>query len=1145
MKLQRFILTTLLGLVCQWAAAQGVRISGTLSDNDGPIMMGNVVEVDANNRIISATQTDFNGNFSMQVKSTKNKLRFSYVGDKDKTVTIGSQTTFKVKLESATQIKEVKVIGRRGNAGGLMLQKKEIATSQQTMNMTEVEGLAFTSADEALQGQIAGLDIVSNSGNLGAGSQMRLRGVTTLSANANPLIVVDDKIFDNPDEDFDYANADEEQYSSLLSVNVEDIASITVLKDAAATAVWGSKGANGVIQIVTKRGARGKPRINFSYKFTGTWMPDGYELLNGDDYTMLMKEEFYNPTQQSDRTAKIAELNYDKSGYADWENWNNNTDWVDAVSKFGAMHDFTVNLTGGGQKATFRISAGYMHQNGTVIKQVFNRLTTRLALDYNVSERIKFSTDFSLTYNDNTKNYTQGSSAGNNAILAMAQQQAPNASVYRRNPDGSTTDEYFLMNRVDGTKESGADGAGNITSYQLSSVVGVGNPVAYANSSWLKEKAYTIIPDFSLSYELLGTGNDQHRLKFDGRVYFDIYAYSKPTYIPASLNNGYYYDYRNNYATNTETNNFGTGTSAKLTFTPHFNNEDFYTTMYAKYECGTTKYTYQYVEQNQIPNGLQSATVTGNMRSMSNQPSTTKSAWQNWIYNGHFSYKSRYNLTFLIRGDGKSAYGPKNPWFYSTSVSTRYNISEEPFFEKLKKVISMLGIRFSWGKSGNSNVAVDNYFNYYYNNGGAYAMITPKAMNGMKLDDLRPEKKTGINVGINLGLFNDMLTIDLDMYRNKTTDLLMKDIPIPMSSSWNGASTLTWGNVGAMENKGYTLVVNGNKFIKAGKFSMSASFNMAQNSNKLTEMDKRVLDKMNTDPVYSNRGYASRITHVVVGDPMCSIYGFNCLGVYQYSYEYLQNYNTQQKQKMGDAWTTAAYESQINQWLAEGKTFPVVTDENGRVIMQSNGQPQRMTYYSGEVPNGYSFNGGDAIYEDVNHDGTINKLDYKYLGNSLPKLTGGFSLTFNYGNWKLVTRFNFRYGSKLVNIARMNLESMYSNINQASSVTYRWRKDGDETVIPRALWNAGYNYQMSSRFVEDGSFLRLNNLQISYTFPKKQIKKYGLQNLSAYVTMTNLFCWTKYSGIDPEVASGVYTPSYDTSSTPRSRQVTATLSMGF
>ena len=389
MNIKKVIFTALLGVVCQLAVAQGVRISGTLSDADGPIMMGNVVEVDANNRIVSATQTDFNGNFSMTVKSTKNKLKFSYVGDKEKVMAIGTQTTFKVTLQPAnTVLKEVTVKGRRGSSGGLMLQKKEIAVSQQTMSMESVEGLAFTSADEALQGEIAGLDIVSNSGNLGAGTQMRLRGVTTLSANANPLIVVDDKIFDNPDEDFDFANADEEQYSSLLSVNVEDIASITVLKDAAATAVWGSKGANGVIQITTKRGSRGKPKINFSYKFTGTWQPDGYKLLNGDDYTMLMKEEFYNPTQSATATTNIAELNYDRS-WAEFENWNNNTDWVDAVKQFGAMHDFNVNLTGGGQKAQFRISAGYKHQTGSIIEQQFPRAwcSTTTSVIVSVSQR--------------------------------------------------------------------------------------------------------------------------------------------------------------------------------------------------------------------------------------------------------------------------------------------------------------------------------------------------------------------------------------------------------------------------------------------------------------------------------------------------------------------------------------------------------------------------------------------------------------------------------------------------------------------------------------------------------------------------------------------------------------------------------------
>jgi hypothetical protein len=160
-------------------------------------------------------------------------------------------------------------------------------------------------------------------------------------------------------------------------------------------------------------------------------------------------------------------------------------------------------------------------------------------------------------------------------------------------------------------------------------------------------------------------------------------------------------------------------------------------------------------------------------------------------------------------------------------------------------------------------------------------------------------------------------------------------------------------------------------------------------------------------------------------------------------------------------------------------------------------------------------------------------------------MQGGFSLTLQYSNWKLIARFNYRWGNKIINTARMGLESMYGTENQCSSVTYRWRKDGDVTEIPRALYGTGYNYQVSSRFVEDGSFLRFNNLQISYSVPKKSLKKYGLNSLSAYVTMNNLFCWTKYTGIDPEINAGTYTPASDGATTPRSKSITASLSFGF
>ncbi len=1148
----KFLLTLLFAVIAQTMWAQGKVISGTVEDAMGPIMMANVVERDANNRIVSATQTDMMGNFSMEIKNPKNKLVFSYVGNKTKIVNIGNQTTFNIKMESEnTTVSEVVVRGRRTSSGGLNIDKREISVSQQTFSMDKVEGMAFTSADEALQGEIAGLDIVNNSGNLGAGTSMRLRGVSTLSGNAEPLIVVDDKIFEYDKADFDPENIDEEAFSSLLAVSVDDIADIKVLKDAAATAIWGSQGANGVIMITTKRGARGKPKVTLGYKFTGTWMPKGYDLLNGDNYTMMLKEEFYNPTQSSSATSTINEINYiPAESWAEANNWNKNTDWVKEIKQFGEQHEANFNISGGGQKATFRISGSYSHQLGTIIKQKMDRLTTRLVLDYNVSDRIRFSTNFALTYTDNLKNYTYGSSKsdknkGHNQLLAMALAMAPNASIWRMDPYNNNTGEYFLMNP---TVNGMTPDDGNYTSQELQDVVAIGNPVAYANKSWQKEKTYSIVPDFNIKYELLGTENGKTRLTFNGRVYFDIYAYSKPTYMPGSLSNGSYTDDDYNFITNTESNQFKMGSRVELIFTPAFKNEDFYLTMLARYEAGTQKNTYQYIGQNAIPNGIESATVDAHLIGMDNQPSTTKSAWQDFVYNAHFSYKSRYTLGLSLRGDGNSKFGPKNPWFISPSVSLRYNLSEEPFFTPLRKVVSMLGIRGSWGITGSSNVSVDNYFNQYTSRAGRYGTGYYTTMSGMKLDDLRPQKKIGLNLGFNLGLLDDMFEFDLNLYKEKTKDLIMKNLPIPTSATWNTSTTLSFGNVGEMENKGWELSVTANKFIKVKKFSVSASVNLAQNINKLLEMDQRVLDNLNSQPSWSNRGSRSILSRVVVGDPLCSIYGFQSLGVFQYTYDYLTNYNTKQLQLQQQAVARGEtydwnYEAWINEQLAAGKTFPVATDEEGKVIMTNTGVPKHLTYYYGDTE--YEFRGGDAIYEDVNHDGTVNELDIKYLGNSLPKMQGGFSFTLQYGNWKLISRFNFRWGNKIINTARMGLESMYGTENQCSSVTYRWRKDGDVTVIPRALYGTGYNYQVSSRFVEDGSFLRFNNLQLSYSVPKKSIKKLGLNSLSAYVTMNNIFCWTKYTGIDPEIASGTYTPASDGATTPRSKSITASLSFGF
>lgn len=1119
------ILTLLLCVLAQMVMAQSKVISGTVEDALGPVMMANVTERDGNNRIVNATQTDMMGNFSMEIKNPKNKLVISYVGSKTQTLTIGDKTTFAIKLEDEkTTLNEVTVKGRRTNSGGLNINKKEITTAQQTFDLSEVEGMAFTSADEALQGEIAGLDIVSNSGNLGAGTTMRLRGVTTINGNAEPLIVVDDKIFDNPDQSFDFTAPTEEDYASLLSVNVEDIANISVLKDAAATAIWGSKGANGVIMITTKRGSRGKPSVNFSYKFTGTWQPKGYTLLNGDDYSMLLKEEYYNPNQSNTATSNIREINYDKS-WADYENWNNNTDWVKAVTQFGALHSYNLNISGGGKKATFRISGGYDHQTGSIIKQELNRLSTRLVLDYNVSDRIRFSTNFALVYTDNLQNYV--------GLLGIAQKMAPNMSIYRQDANGYDTNDYYIM-APEGTLNGNTPYTGNYSSYELRSIRALGNPVAYANLSWKRDKTYRITPDFNIKYELLGTESQKSRLTFNGRVDFDIYARSVPTYCSAGVQSMVWNDGGYSPADNTESNRLKVGGRAELVFTPYFKNEDITMSMLARYEMSTQRYSSQYIGEYSLPGGITSPTVDAAIKNLSSSNSRSNS--QNITYNSHFSYKERYNLGFSLRADGDSKFGPKQKWAYFPGLSLRYNLSEEPFFKSIRDVVSMAALRLSWGVNGKAPDSDYLFYNTYSSGTGAYGSYSK--MDGLKLDDLRWEKTTSYNVGANFGFLDDIIEIDFDYYHKDTKDLLQKSVTIPTTT---GYPTLAYQNVGRMTNDGWELNINANKFIKTKKFSLSAGFNISQNSNEIKEMDQRVLDNVNSSWTATSRG--SFQNRIQVGNPLGSIYGFRYKGVYQYTYDWLINEQTEK------GWTTDEFEAAINGMLAEGKTMPVVVGADGKVIMKSNGQPQRMVYNYNEGTATYSFQGGDAIYEDVNHDGQINALDIVYLGNSLPKLSGGFNFNITYGRWGLRARFMYRYGNKVVNAARMSLENMSGAYNQCSTVNWRWRKDGDVTPIPRAIYvydnGSAYNSQGSDRYVEDGSFVRFQNLQISYNFDKKLIKKWGINRLQFYASVNNLFCWSHYSGVDPEISVGGWGIATDYSQTPRSKSFTASFQVGF
>ncbi len=1070
------------------AQQAGDIISGTVSDDFGPVMMANVVEIDAANRIVASAVTDMSGNFSFKLKNPKDKLRVTYVGYKTVTLPF-NKTKYTVKLQDATTIQPLTVTAtRRAGGSGLNIPVDEISTAQQSINMSEFEGLSMTTVDEALQGRIAGLDIVANSGNLGAGTSMRLRGVSSINGSSEPLIVVDGNVWETNTNDFDFSSANEEKFAELLNVNPDDIESISVLKDAAATAIWGSQGSNGVIEIKTKRGTRGKTSVDYSFRLTATHQPNGYKLLNGDEYTMLLKEEYFNPSM-SDVASNIQELNYNPS-FAEYEMYNNNTDWLEQVKKTGWRQNHYLALSGGGEKAHFRVGAGYDHETGSIIEQQLDRFTSRVNLDYFVSDRIKIETNIALTYTKNHKN--------NGDLLSIAYVRMPNLSIFEQDKMGIDQDDYYSMLPT--------------VSSSLRDQLNHKNPVALAKLAKSNETSYNITPEFKLRYDLLGIDNDHSRLNYEGKVVFNIFNRYNDNFMPLSLSTTGWNDTGSNSTSSDMSKSLGVTTTHTLTFTPVFRNRDHSLTMMLRGQLTSGTSSSQNTSAWGLPSGtIQSTAAEGIINNMSTGSGQWRSMY--FTYSAHYAYKGRYMADFSVRRDGSTKFGDDQRWGNFPALSLRWNISREPWFQKALPFISMLSIRPGWGIVGKQPGAEALYYSKYRNGAGYLGEGSVYPQN-IQLNNLKWEQKETYNIGADFGFFNERITGNVELYWQYTTDLLMSSRGIPTSS---GYETLAYQNVGDMKNIGWEFNLNGNQIIKAGKFSADFNITFANNKNQITAMDETCLASLNKE---FNRSNGSYLTRVELNTALGSIYGFRYKGVYQYS-----DYSPEEIHGVS------------------GPNAPVARDKDGNVILDENRMTKPMMFCAGSV--NYEFRGGDAIYEDINADGQINELDIVYLGSSLPKFTGGFGFKFHWGRLTWNNQFNFRYGNKIINQARMEVEKMYDNNNQSRAVNWRWRVEGDITEIPRALRQTGYNWLGSDRFVEDGSFIRLNYSQLSYSLPSKTIKKWGLTQLSFHVSANNLFVLTKYSGADPEVGYGSMGIVTDGAKTPRAKSFTGGITIRF
>lgn len=1075
-------------------------ITGTVNTSDGPAIGATVIEQDKSQRTITSAVTDINGNFSMQVKNVGNELKISYIGFKTQKISIGAKRRFEVMLEEeGLSLKGVTVTAKHMHSeGGFVIPEREISGAQQTINMKVFEGMSVASVDDALQGRIAGLDIVANSGDLGSGSSLRVRGTTSINSSSTPLILLNDIPFDsNSSASFDYNNASNDEFASLLNISPSDIEEITVMKDGAACAIWGSRGANGIISIRTKKGATGPTRVSYSYRLSGAWQPAGLKMLNGDDYTMLIKQAYFN-RHQDENEYNLDEFNYNPN-FSEYEQYNNNTDWVDEVSQFGWTHDHSVAISGGGEKAKFRASLGYYNQTGTVVKQNLDRFSTRMSLEYQVSNRLKFTSDFSMTYTKNHKNYEQYYSVTNNNIglLENAYRKMPNLSVMRQDNNGIDTNEYYNIL-----------GSSQLSSSQKDLL----NPVAVANRAKNLQTNMRILPTLRAQYDFIAPSNYQ-RLRYNGYITFDIENTKNDKFLPKEILPYSWLNNNVNRSDNDENESLSIMSDQNVTWQPNLG-EDHSLLLYGSWQLTSGNSQFQQFNSYGSPSSsIQDPSGSGNVSYMNS--STGKWRSMAFLFRLHYAYQGRYIFDATTRWDGSTRFGPGHRWGFFPAVSGKWIISDEKFMKSCREWLNELSLRAGYGMTGNQPSYEYLYFSRYngnwsygQSNYNGIATIKPSSL---KLTNLKWERSTSINVGLNLAVLDNRIVTDFNVYHRRTSDLLFRNQAIPQST---GFSSISYINAGTMDNDGWEINLNTNNLVKVGLFTFDFNMNLSNYHNKIVALNDNVLDSYNGDFNYNNGSYLSRVQ---VGNSFGSIYGFRYKGVYQYD-TYMEG--------------------------REG-TCPVVRDASENVVKDSYGKAVPM-YFAYGTSSAYRFRGGDANYEDVNHDGTIDELDIVYLGNCNPKLEGGFGFNIRYGkHFSVNSFFNFRYGNKIINYARMYAENMYSNDNQMVSVNWRWRKDGDVTDLPRALYQMGYNWLGSDRYVENGSFLRFKQLTFNYSFDSKQLKSVGLNQLSLYFTLNNIITFTKYTGVDPEVSYNNQGICADSNKTPRSKYYTLGITVGF
>ena len=949
--------------------AQQITVQGVVKDQTGETVIGaSVMEKGTTN----GTITGIDGDFSLNM-SPNGTLVVSFVGYKTQEVQVKGQKQLQVVLsEDAEMLDEVVVIGY-----GTM-KKSDLTGAVSSIGNKDIKDSPVSNLGQAIQGKISGVQIV-DAGKPGDNVSIKIRGLGSIN-NCDPLVVIDGVPTD----------------LGLSSLNMADVERLDVLKDASATAIYGSRGANGVVMITTKRGTEGKGKLAVSANYSFQNATNVPSLLNAAQYAELSNDMMVN----SGRNPNPEWANPSELGAG--------TDWMDELLRTGVMQNYTVSYSGGNEKSHYYVSGGFLDQSGIVKSVNYRRFTFQSNSDAQVLKWLKFSNN--ITFSADTKK--SGSYNIGDALKALPIYPVKNEDGSWSGPDGNSEWYGSTRNPIGPTElnKSQTDGYNFLANLTAELTF----------TKWLKFKStfgydakFWFIDNFTPKYNWKPTPTEEtSRYKSDNKSF---------TYL---WDNYFLFDH-----TFAEKHRVGlmAGMSAQ------WNTNDY---------LNAQKNVFMFDNVHEMDNGEEMYAIGGN---------ETEWALLSYMARVNYSYEDRYLLTATIRRDGSSRFGKKHRWGTFPSVSVAWRASQEKWFPK-NDYINDLKVRAGYGVTG-SQASVGNYsylasyntsvYPFGISSGNQTALVSSTLANPY----IHWEEVAQTNIGFDASLFNSRVMFSFDAYLKETRDMLVK-ASIPITSGFEDTTT-TYTNAGKVRNQGIEMSLH--TINLTGELGWETNLTATYNKNKIKDLNSDV-------PYYINQINNSYVTMLAKDYPINVFYGYVTDGIFQ-------------------------NQSEVNTHAVQPGAEP-----------------------------------GDIRFRDLNNDGVINDSDRTVIGNPNPSWLFSMNNSLSYKGFELSVFLQGIAGNKIYNANNIDNTGMAAAYNQTTDVLKRWQGEGTSNSMPRAVFgDPNQNTRVSDRFVENGSYLRLKNITLSYTFPKKWLQKAQIENARLSLSCENVATITGYSGFDPEV----------------------------